>query len=216
MKSTLKIAICIITLTALIGLVLYMNGFPPEREGLVGIKKIANKIMTFPLFFAGIGALLSFPIILRKREELNAPRSKSRNAVVVCALMPPIFVLFIQIALPLERYGFMSDTAGDLLVLIFTACVLAVGGNYLSIIPYKARMGFKNKWTLSDPVVWTKTHRFLGKYILLTALFVTPIAAMIDRENAIVMLAFAVIGVKISAFIYSRMIGHDRLAARAD
>ena len=216
MKTTLRLTICIIALTALIGLSLYVNGFPPEREGLIGIKKIGYEVITFPLFFAGAGAILSLPIIFRKKIELNGPPSKARNAVILSVLMVPLFMLFIQIMLPLERYELISDPVGDFLVLIFTAIILGIGGNYLSIVPFKARMGFRNKWTMADPVVWTKTHRFLGKYILLTALLVTPIAGLLDRENSLIILALSVLTVKICGFIYSRMIGRDRIISRAD
>ncbi|GLQ20587.1 SdpI family protein [Algimonas porphyrae] len=216
MKSVSNMLIGIIALTALIGIVLYANGYPPERAELVRWKVIGYQVITFPLFFAGMAALFGLPLLRLKRSVLDTEPSKARNATIVSILIAPALMFFMQILFPLEAYGLMSDPTGDVLVLLASALMFGLVGNYMSIVPYEAKIGLKSRWTLADPVTWSKTHRFLGKYILLIVIIVTPVAALIDRENALMILIVAYLSAYVAGLFYARMIGRDRIISRAD
>lgn len=216
MKPVARTLFIIIALSALIGVGLYANGYPPERDVTVAWKQTGFTVITWPFFFAVMASLLGLPMLWMKRNMLNVSPSKARNAVTLSIVVGPIFMLLTHILVAMEIMSLISDPTGDVLVLIATAVMFGLMGNYMSIIPYKSMIGLKTQWTLAHPMIWTKTHRFLGKYVLLVALIVTPLAALIDRENALMALIIAYLSAYLAGIVYARMIGRDRLLSRVD
>lgn len=211
MKNTTYFAAGLITLTALISVVLWANGFPPPKEGLSEGKIVWRSIVTFPFFLAGLSSCLTVPIILVKARKLKAVSGKSRALPQVSMLMVPAVMLLLQIIMPLDMYGLISDSAGDLGLFGLIALFFFTIGNYAATIPYRAVTGFRTKATLSDPSVWTRTHRFLGRNIVFASLLMVPVAFLFGGKIAQWSLLGTVITIKAISFIYAR-----QLSARAE
>ncbi len=209
MKRTIYIAAGIIALTAAIGTALWATGYPPPRDGLSDGKTLTRTIISFPLFWAGISTLITVPIVLFKAEGFRTATGKTRALPQIGVLMPSIAVLLMQIIVPLDVYDLISEKAGDLgffgLITVFFLLI----GNYIATVPFESRYGFRSKATLSDSVVWAKTHRLLGRNIVLTSLLMIPVAFVIDTQIAQWTQIGLVMLMKALAFIYAR-----QLAAR--
>lgn len=207
MRQTTITALALLALTAILGLAIsYSGGYPP-RDNLAGLKADLYQVITFPLFFAGIGTLITVPMIVAKREHLSAEQSKTRMIPTIGILLTPFLMLMLQILMPLEAFDIITDASSDLIFYGFIVLFFAVLGNYVVTIPPGSRLGFRNRWTNSDVSVWTRTHRFLGTNIMLTALVLGPAAAFLDRENANLIFIGGIGLIKGISYLYARRLG---------
>jgi len=210
MKRIIYIVAGLIALTAVIGTALWANGFPPPKEGLSETKAMLRAIVTFPLFFAGLSTLVSVPILLLKAGRYNSMTGKARILPKISMLAMPMLMLFVQIIMPLDLYDMVSEKAADLMFYGFMTGFFLLIGNYLVTVPFESRMGFRTKAALSDPVIWMKTHRFLGRNIVIMSLLMIPTGVLTNTDAAQWGLIVVVMLIKGIAYIYAR-----QLAVRA-
>ena len=74
-------------------------------------------------------------------------------------------------------------------------------------------MGLRNKWTLADPTVWARTHRFFGRSLVAGVLLALPLCLMVLGEFATYGLIGVVLLLKSVAWLYARSLS-QRLALR--
>ncbi|HWE44806.1 MAG TPA: SdpI family protein [Caulobacteraceae bacterium] len=117
--------------------------------------------------------------------------------IAMCAAQAALVALNLGVAVNTPR----------LATLIF-AGVFAFLGNYMGKIRYNHVIGFRTPWTVADARVWDKTHRFLGRAMvvctafLVAATFLTPAGRSGDLWilSGIFLCAFAPF---VAAFVYS-------------
>ena len=115
--------------------------------------------------------------------------------------------------MPLMLYDVIGEREADYAFAGLSVLFFLVMGNYIVTAPFEARIGFRTKWTLSDPVVWAKTHRFLGRNLVFGALLTLPLFAVIDADYVLYApIVFAVL-LKGIAWLYARSLS-QRLALR--
>jgi len=196
----------LIGITALIGTCLWVNGFPPEKEGLSDFALKARQVITFPLFWAGLSTAISVPILRFKAKRLNSATGKARMLPQIAMLAAPITMLFAQIMIPLDFYNLISEKSVDLgFYGLITAFFLLVG-NYVVTIPFESRLGFRTKATLSNSAIWTKSHRFLGRNIVLISLLMIPTAIVTSTDAAQWALVAMIFLIKAFTYIYARQL----------
>lgn len=197
-------AFAIISLTAAIGIALWLAGFPPERTGPAETKSIAHQIVTFPLFWAGLSTAITVPVFYFKRRQLQANAGKAQRLPTIGAVTPALAILLCQILSPLTAYDVLSDSASNLVFYYFLTGFFLVIGNYIVAAPFESRIGFRNKATLSDPVVWMRTHRFLGQGLVAVALLGVPLPFVLGADNAMWGLIGLVLINKAVSWLYAR------------
>ena len=211
MKRLIFTAGGLLLLAAMISVVVELMGGYPAKEHPSYMRATVYALITTPLFLAGIGVFVTIPVFMFKRDRLLETTGKFRTLPAAGVLFMPILILVIQILLPLKAYDVISDRSGDLIFHGISVIFFAVIGNYLVTAPPGSRLGFRNRWTLSDPGIWTKTHRFLGANLIMAALIIGPMSAFLHRELATYIFLGAVFVIKAITFLYARSLG-KRLA----
>jgi uncharacterized membrane protein len=77
-----------------------------------------------------------------------------------------------------------------------------VMGNFLGKIRPNWLVGIRTPWTLSDPEVWTRTHR-VGGWLFVGTGFITLICAFISGRAALYVLIAASFASTLAVFVYS-------------
>jgi len=202
MTRTVHLAIAILGLTALIGLGLWVFDVAPYQTASQADVTTARRVISFPLFSAGLGSLITAIIVASKRGAFQG--TKSDMLPMTGILVVPFVALLLQILAPLSSLGLIGDNGANTIFLVLLATFFLIVGNFVVTVPMGSRLGFSNAWTLSHPTVWIKTHRFLGRNMVIAVLLVTPIAYILIPDNATWALIGAVIVVKVATYFYAR------------
>ena len=200
-------------LSAVISLVLWLNGFPPEWDTDKGetVSAVRN-FLTTPFAIVGVGTGLTLLQLLFKRGALNTS-GKARSIVVMSVLFMPILTLFLQVMMPLALYDLVGSGGLEMAFLFLVAAFFVIMGNYVVTAPYQSRIGLRNKWTLADPMVWARTHRFFGRSLVIGILLTLPACLIINGEYATYGLVGMALLLKSVAWLYARSLS-QRLALR--
>ena len=215
MRNTVLAAIAIISLTAAIGIALWVTGFPPERTTPDAAKGLAQQIVTFPLFWAGLSTLITVPVLYFKRRQLRADAGKAQRLPAIGAVTPALAILLCQVLSPLTAYDVLSDSASNLVFYYFLTGFFLVMGNYIVAAPFESRIGFRSKATLSDPVVWMRAHRYLGQGLVAIALLGVPLPFVLGADNAIWGLVGLVLINKAITWLYARKLALQQTLHRS-
>ena len=70
-------------------------------------------------------------------------------------------------------------------VAIATGVLLLAVGNYLGKARQNWFIGLKTPWTLADPTVWDKTHRFTGRAMVLGGVVLMALGFILQNGNAL-------------------------------
>jgi len=213
MRRIYFIAAGLLALSASISLWLWANGFPPEwstdkGETVSGVRAF----LTAPLRIVAVGTVLTILMAWVKRSLLPEA-GKVRAIVAMGVLAMPVLTLFLQVIMPLMLYDVIGEVEADYALAGLVILFFLIMGNYVVTAPFEARVGFRNKWTLSDPIIWTRTHRFLGRSLVTGALLTIPLLAVIHTDYVIYTPIIIAIFLKATAYLYARSLG-QRLALR--
>ena len=210
MKQSIRISALITMVTAAIGVILWFNGYPPEKEGLSEGAAQLRAIFTFPLFWAGAGLALGLTYIWFKRDKLAEQAGKAGNIPAFAVQLPALLALMFQILFPLDIYGVVESSGGGQVVMFyFMTALFLVVGNFIVAAPFGSRIGFRTAATLSNEKVWSKVHRTVGRNLVLIALITLPLPWFIDPQIALWIMIGLVACAKFIAWTYAR-----RLVAR--
>jgi len=209
MKKSILTSAIIIMVTAAIGVILSINGYPPEKEGLSEPAMQIRRVVTYPLFWAGFSAALAPIFIWLKRRQLDDPADKASRIPLIGAQIPAIVGLLFQILIPLGLYDVISKAGSLTIFFYFLSAIFFVIGNYVATATFGSRIGFRSPATLSDEKVWIKTHRFLGRNMVLLVLITLPLPWLTSGQTAQWLLLGSVVCLKGVTWLFAR-----RLAAR--
>jgi uncharacterized membrane protein len=101
------------------------------------------------------------------------------------------------------------DPSFDVMRWIFVALgiLFVVIGAVLGRIPPNGLAGVRTPWTLADPDVWARTHRFTGRLLTLGGVALAAVATLgADHVDLIVALVVCILGPALAGVIYSRAI----------
>lgn len=210
MNRTYWMALVLIILTGVFSPGLWVPNFPPEWSTDKGpFIAMLRAALTTPFVLAFCAAILTLPVALGKRVHLEAD-TKTRPMAIAIVLVTPFAFFCLQVMMPFMLNDKVSGESVQLFFLGFMTIFFLTMGNYVAIAPYKGRMGFRTKATLSNKVIWAKTHRFLGRNLVLLTLSVGPAALiLVGPQPAQWLLIGAIVMLKLATYIYAR-----QLAAR--
>ena len=209
MKQSFFVTASITMLTAAIGMILWMYGYPPQTEGSPETSIQIRAVVTAPLFWATFGAVLSACAIWFKRHRLAEPAGKASRIPAIGVQLPALLGLLFQILIPLDLYDVIGKEGGQIAFFYFISAVFILIGNYVATAPFGSKIGFRTAATLSDEVIWTKSHRFLGRNLLMAVVVALPLPWLIPGQAAQWVLIGLVACLKAATWLYAR-----RLAAR--
>ncbi len=140
---------------------------------------------------AGIAALLQFlPRMDPKKENYR----KFQNLYDGFAALFPLFMDLVFIITLVETFRPGTVNVGRVITAGVAALFIAIGCIMGKIKP-NWFMGIRTPWALSDPDVWTKTHRLGGWVFFLTGLASLPLALLApEKVFAFVLLGGVLVG----------------------
>ncbi|WP_293906193.1 SdpI family protein [Phenylobacterium sp.] len=96
-------------------------------------------------------------------------------------------------------------------VAVAVGVLLLALGNVLGKARHNAVFGVRTPWTLADPRVWDKTHRFAGRGLVLGGVALIAIALVLKQEAALgIAIAVCTAGPLLTAVGWSRRLSRRR------
>lgn len=88
-------------------------------------------------------------------------------------------------------------------VLVSIGILIAITGNYMNSIKPNYFIGIRTPWTLENPDVWKKTHRFASKLWIIGGVLMTISAFTPFLKDSLFVIVGAVLILAVIPFIYS-------------
>ena len=205
MRSILTGNAIIIFVTAVLGF------WVQSMDGLAGAN-IAEKIgvsrVFWPLVMPAFGALIMMLIYVTRKEDIEENFAEGRiqkfNIRLAVALMfGPILALFVQCSFAMIHFDMVNKRSALTGLTLISLSYFAVMGNYASALRPGSKGGLRTPWTLQCEKVWHKTHRLLGRGLLLASIAGFAILFVMPSAPVLYMHIATIIAVKISAILYS-------------
>jgi uncharacterized membrane protein len=125
-------------------------------------------------------------------------------------LMTSLAALFLVTQGALVERAFNPDFDVLRWVFLGAAALLVLVGNTLGKVRHNDVFGVRTPWTLADPRVWDKTHRFTGRLMVAGALILAAFAGFLpDHPLLIATLVAVAAGPYIAGAAYSRVLARD-------
>jgi uncharacterized membrane protein len=163
-----------------------------------------------PLTMAGVFALL---LVLPHISPRGYDMTRFRRAYGVMQLAVLGFFFALNVIVLLVAFGWAVPM--NRAVLVGAGALLVVIGNLLGKVTTNFFVGIRTSWTLADPEVWLRTHRFGGKALVVAGL-VSAAGGIMDADPRLlvpVVLLVAIAPAVYSYVIYRRL---ERERAAAD
>lgn len=123
--------------------------------------------LVLPLVTLGIVGLMAvIPRIEPRRENLQ----RSADAYRTVAIAIVILMATIQLSVVLAGVG--SDVPMALVIGLGMGAMFVVIGNVLTTVRSNFMFGVRTPWTLSSDRSWDRTHRLVGRLLVLTGLVI--------------------------------------------
>ena len=149
-------------------------GVPTHYLGLdgqrhEGVSRVA--LWAIPFAAAVVWVSLTFgPAFMGRRVEAFAPELYGMILISVSGLL-----LVTESTLVVRAFDAGFNVMRP--VAMATGVLLLAVGNYLGKARQNSVVGLKTPWTLADPRVWDKTHRFTGRAMVLGGLVLIGLGA---------------------------------------
>jgi uncharacterized membrane protein len=147
------------------------HSFLPKAEGLAIMPGVALLVVSI---------LAVAPMRSRAKSGLMA------SADAYGLLLSSLAALFLVAQAALIAHAF--DPAFDVLRWVFLAgaVLIALVGNTLGKVRPNDIFGLRTRWTLADPRVWDKTHRFTGRGMVASGLIFAAIAFLVPDHRLLI------------------------------
>ena len=151
-------------------------------------------VLSFPAAMVGI-LVLKFVLPLIDPRGKNYRRFASSYQFIMNSII--LFIATIYFATLLKAIGW--DFSIVHLTLLLVGLLFVIMGNEMGRIRPNWFLGIRTPWTLSNEVVWKKTHRLGGRLFFLTGL--VTIMAILFIPGEIAMIIFSVLVASMSLFL---------------
>ena len=101
-----------------------------------------------------------------------------RQAILLAAM---VLLLVAHAAVVAQAAGLLSNPGRPLALAV--AGFFIVGGNFMGRVRPNWVIGIRTPWTLSDDVVWQKTHRLAGRSMVAAGLVLVPLCLLLDARH---------------------------------
>jgi immunity protein, SdpI family len=151
-----------------------------------------------PLTMAGMFVLL---LVLPHISPRGYAMTRFRRAYGVMQLAILGFFFALNVVVLLAAFGWAVPM--NRVVLVGAGALLIVIGNLMGKVTTNFFVGIRTPWTLADPEVWLRTHRFGGKALVVAGLM-SATGGLLGADPRL--LAPAVLVVVIAPAVYSYVI----------
>lgn len=151
-----------------------------------------------------IGLFAVLPLLDPKKrnyQRFERPYRMLRDAIVT-------FGCFIGILPVITTLG-LTKSSGTL-IMAGVGILFAFMGNYMSQLKQNWYAGIKTPWTLSNEIVWNKTHRFSGKLWFIGGLL-TSALAFLPKPVGPISSAIVISTVGIIPIVYSYIVYREEM-----
>lgn len=158
-------------------------------------------------FTGGLGLLLPVLFSITRRVDpkwQNYPRFETAAGIIrlgISAVINGILVFTVC-------YGLGYDVQIGSVVMALLGILFMVIGNYMPQLKDNYFIGIKTPWTLSNPEVWRRTHRFSGRAWVVAGLLML-IGAFLTGAAMITLLFAAIALSVVLPFFYSLFISRQ-------
>jgi uncharacterized membrane protein len=151
-----------------------------------------------PLTMAGVFVLLRVLPHISPRDYEMDPFRPAYGAMQL-AILSLLFAMSICVVLA----GLGWAVPVNRVVAVGMGVLLVIVGNFMGKVTMNYFAGIRTPWTLADPEVWLRTHRFAGKVLVLAGL-VSAVAGLLGADMRLVV-AIVVVAALVPA-VYSYLI----------
>jgi uncharacterized membrane protein len=143
--------------------------------------------------------LLVIPAIDPKKRIENTQKPIAAIRIVISLFLIGVYALVMMKSFDME-----ADIGQ--FVLVSVGVLIAITGNYMNSIKPNYFIGIRTPWTLEDPEVWKKTHRFASKLWIIGGIIMTASAFIPSLKGSIYVIVGSVLVLAVVPFIYSYQI----------
>jgi uncharacterized membrane protein len=143
--------------------------------------------------------LLVIPAIDPKKRIENTQKPIAAIRIVISLFLIGVYALVMMKSFDME-----ADIGQ--FVLVSVGVLIAITGNYMNSIKPNYFIGIRTPWTLEDPEVWKKTHRFASKLWIIGGIIMTASAFIPRLKGSIYVIVGSVLVLAVVPFIYSYQI----------
>jgi uncharacterized membrane protein len=153
-----------------------------------------------PLTMAGVFLLLVVLPRISPRDNDMDPFRRPYGAVQL-AVLGLLFAICVSSLL--AGLGWAAPV--NRVVPVGIGVLLVISGNFMGKVTTNHVEGIRTRWTLADPEVWLRTHRFAGKVLVFAGL-ASVIAGSLGADVRLV--AAGVVVASLAPYVYSYMSYH--------
>jgi len=202
MRIIVLAAALLITLASLLGFWLKAQGL--EKIGSISTSFWPIVFPAFGLFFTILIAGINRKILRHSWTSQTIPKPLIRPAIAL--LYGPVLAFIIHSFIALKYLGISNPNQMMVGFAILQIAFFFCMGDYATTIPVGSPGGFRTPWTLKENRVWTKTHRYIGRGLLMVTILSLLTLIFINAKYALFLNIAGVIGTKLSAVIYSYIV----------
>ncbi|MEI2360439.1 SdpI family protein [Priestia megaterium] len=200
-KHVFPLGITLLTLVAWLIALPHLPATMPIHWGANGeADGFATKINAM-ILTVGIMVLIYFIIAfvprIDPRKENYKYFSKTYNILLNAVLL---LFFFVNMSTILQGLGY--NVPMSYIAPIMAGLVFIIIGNYLQRVRSNYFMGIRTPWTLSNEIVWKKTHRLSGKLFFIGGLLILISAFLPDGYKSVIMWGSIVLCVAVP-YLYS-------------
>ncbi len=214
MKNKVADVLCLIIITLLVAVVIYLYPVLPEKipthwnaaGEIDGYMAKPWGAFLMPLIAAVIFLVMKLiPMISPKGFRTD----EFRPVVNIFQVTLVAFMAAIGLLTLLAAMGVNAPV--DILVVSGVGLLLIILGNFMSKVRKNFFIGIRTPWTLASDEVWSRTHRLGGRLLMLAGLFMLVGAPLkIQSElTVLVVTVFALTPVIYSYFLYRKLEGFE-------
>lgn len=155
-------------------------------------------------FFSFMGIL--FPLGMQFMRTIDPKRENYNKFQSAYKMIRLAVAVICDVALVLSvSYGLDQQFAAGKWAMVSVGILFAVIGNFMPQIRDNYFMGVRTPWTLANPEVWRKTHRFSGIMWVAGGLLIA-IGAFMPKTLSVSMIIAALLLVIVLPYVYSWII----------
>lgn len=140
--------------------------------------------------------LLFIPLIDPKKRIQSSQKPISAIRIVISLFLVGIYALVMM-----KTFNMETDIAQ--FVLVSVGLLILITGNYMNSIKPNYFIGIRTPWTLENPEVWKKTHRFASKLWILGGLILAISAFIPLLKGSLLLIIGAVLLLAVLPLLHS-------------
>jgi len=152
----------------------------------------------------GIALATYFFLLLIPKIDPKKRIESAQKPIAAIRIVISLFLVGIYALVMMKTFNKEADIGQ--FVFVSVGILILICGNYMNSIKPNYFIGIRTPWTLEDPQVWKKTHRFASKLWIIGGLIMTTSAFIPFLKDSIFIIIEAVILLAVVPIIHSYII----------